>query len=53
MQRSRFTAELAEEAVEVEHWARQEGLDFYQTIFELVDFETMNQIAAYGGFPRR
>jgi stage V sporulation protein R len=29
------------------------GLDFYEVIFEVLDFETMNQIAAYGGFPVR
>ena len=29
------------------------GLDFFEVIFEVLDFETMNQIAAYGGFPVR
>jgi len=29
------------------------GLDFHEVVFEMVDFETMNQIAAYGGFPVR
>ncbi|MEO0632181.1 MAG: SpoVR family protein, partial [Planctomycetota bacterium] len=29
------------------------GLDFYETVFEVLDFDTMNQIAAYGGFPVR
>jgi stage V sporulation protein R len=29
------------------------GLDFYEVIFEVLDFETMNQIASYGGFPIR
>ena len=29
------------------------GLDFYETVFEVLDFKTINQIAAYGGFPVR
>ncbi len=29
------------------------GLDFYEVVFEVLDFDTMNQIAAYGGFPVR
>ena len=29
------------------------GLDFFEVVFEVLDFETMNQIAAYGGFPVR
>jgi len=33
--------------------AREAGLDFFDTIFEVVDFDTMNQIAAFGGFPTR
>ncbi len=33
--------------------AAAHGLDFYETHFEMVDFDTMQQIAAYGGFPQR
>ncbi|MDH5680302.1 MAG: SpoVR family protein [Spirochaetota bacterium] len=29
------------------------GLDFFDTIFELVDYNRMNEIASYGGFPTR
>ncbi len=29
------------------------GLDFFEVVFEVLDFETMNQIASYGGFPVR
>ena len=29
------------------------GLDFFETIFEMVTYEEMNRIAAYGGFPVR
>ena len=29
------------------------GLDFFETIFEMVDYKQMNEIASYGGFPTR
>jgi len=29
------------------------GLDPFETIFEVVDFDQMNEIASYGGFPNR
>jgi stage V sporulation protein R len=38
---------------EIEGYARDYGLDFYETIFEVVDAEDLNEIAAYGGFPTR
>ncbi len=38
---------------EIEARAREVGLDFFETIFEMVDFDQINQIAAYGGFPQR
>src|SRR5262249_29878317 len=38
---------------EIEGYAREYGLDFYETIFEVVDGEDLNEIAAYGGFPTR
>lgn len=48
-----FPAELEAQRRVIEERARQEGLDFFETIFELVDFDQMNQVAAYGGFPQR
>lgn len=33
--------------------AREYGLDFFEVVYEVLDFDTMNQIAAYGGFPIR
>jgi len=33
--------------------AKEAGLDFFETIFELVDYKQLNEIAAYGGFPTR
>jgi stage V sporulation protein R len=38
---------------EIEGYAREYGLDFYETVFELIDAEDLNEIAAYGGFPTR
>src|SRR4051812_1424035 len=36
---------------EIEAHARAYGLDFYETIFEVVDADDLNEIAAYGGVP--
>jgi stage V sporulation protein R len=38
---------------EIEGYARNYGLDFYETIFEVIDADDLNEIAAYGGFPTR
>src|SRR5437763_12341232 len=38
---------------EIEGYARGYGLDFYETIFEVLDGEDLNEVAAYGGFPTR
>ena len=38
---------------EIEAYARGYGLDFFETIFEVVDADDLNEIAAYGGFPTR
>ena len=37
----------------IEGHARDYGLDFFQQVFELVDYRQLNEIAAYGGFPVR
>ena len=29
------------------------GLDFFETVFEVVDYKKINELAAYGGFPTR
>jgi len=44
---------LARWAQKIEGIAASHGLDFYPVIFEMVDYETMNEVAAYGGFPTR
>ena len=38
---------------EIEGYAREFGLDFYETIFEVLGYDEINMVAAYGGFPNR
>jgi stage V sporulation protein R len=38
---------------EMEGYARGYGLDFFETRFELLGFDELNMVAAYGGFPTR
>ena len=38
---------------EIEGYARGYGLDFFTTIFEVLSYQEMNEVAAYGGFPVR
>ncbi len=45
--------ELRQAQLHLEEVARGYGLDFFPTIFEMVDYDQMNAIAAYGGFPKR
>jgi stage V sporulation protein R len=37
----------------IEGLAKAEGLDFFPTVFEILSYDQMNEIAAYGGFPNR
>jgi len=46
-------AELVEIQAKMEGHARDYGLDFFPTIFEMVDANQLSAIAAYGGFPTR
>lgn len=50
---SNLTPTLAAMQVEIEEHARRYGLDFFPTIFELIDADELNAIAARGGFPTR
>jgi len=45
--------QLAEMQVQIEEYARGYGLDFYPTIFEYINADRLNAIAAKGGFPVR
>jgi stage V sporulation protein R len=38
---------------EIEGYAREYGLDFYDVAFELLDYDQLNEVAAFGGFPTR
>ncbi|MEO7734956.1 MAG: SpoVR family protein [Kofleriaceae bacterium] len=38
---------------EVEGYAKGYGLDFFPILYEVLDYKTMNEVAAYGGFPTR
>jgi len=48
-----LTPELNYIREEIEGYARQYGLDFFEVIFEVLEFDEMNEIAAYGGYPTR
>ncbi len=48
-----LSPELLEHMQAIKAKAIEYGLDFYEVIFEVLDFDTMNQIASYGGFPIR
>ena len=49
----RFPAYLHDIQEEIEGYARRFGLDFFPIIYEVLDYKTMNEVAAYGGFPTR
>jgi stage V sporulation protein R len=38
---------------EIEGYARGYGLDFFEVVFEVLDYDELNMVAAYGGFPSR
>lgn len=38
---------------EIEKIAREYGLDFFDIIYEVVNYDTISKLAAYGGFPIR
>jgi len=49
----RFPAYLRDMQEELEGYARNFGLDFFPILYEVLDYKTMNEVAAYGGFPTR
>ncbi|MEZ4286607.1 MAG: SpoVR family protein [Polyangiales bacterium] len=51
--RTALPAYLVDEQRRIEKFATDVGLDFYPTIFEVLNYAQMNEIAAYGGFPTR
>ncbi len=48
-----ISPELEEWRQKIETWAKEYGLDFYKTHFEVLDWNQMNMVASYGGFPNR
>ena len=46
-------ADLHKLKKEIEGYARGFGLDFFDVIFEVLDWNQLNEVAAYGGFPNR
>jgi len=44
---------LRDEHAKVDAFARELGLDVFPVIFEILSYDQMNEIAAYGGFPVR
>src|SRR5436853_1053457 len=48
-----LTPELSKCRDEIREVARNYGLDFYEVIYELIDHDELNMVAAYGGFPVR
>lgn len=50
---TQLTPELNEVVASIKATSIESGLDFFETIFELVDYKQLNEIAAYGGFPTR
>jgi stage V sporulation protein R len=45
--------DLRDMQIETEAHARSYGLDFYDCIFEVCDYDEISEIAALGGFPNR
>ncbi len=53
MKESTLPAYLRREQDKIEKVAREEGLDFFPTVFEILSYDRLNEVAAYGGFPTR
>ena len=48
-----LTDQLRKIVEETEVKAKEIGLDFFTTVFELVDYKKLHEVAAYGGLPTR
>jgi stage V sporulation protein R len=48
-----LTHELQKEKLRIRAKAQELGLDFFETVFELVPAQQLNEVAARGGFPVR
>lgn len=48
-----LTADLRSLQEEIEAHARGYGLDFFEIVYEVLDWEEINEVAAFGGYPTR
>jgi stage V sporulation protein R len=48
-----ITGKLSDLQKEIEGYAIEYGLDFFPQVFEMCDYDTINILAAQGGFPSR
>ncbi len=53
MKNTRLPDHLARAQEEIENYAREYGLDFFPIIYEVLDYRTLYETAAFGGFPTR
>lgn len=53
MKRTSLSPELQEAWDKIDGYAKVYGLDYYPIIFEVLDYRTLYEIAAFGGFPIR
>ena len=51
--KTQIPAYLRDWQIKIEGHAREFGLDFFPTVFEVLSYNQMNEVAAYGGFPTR
>ena len=49
----KLSPELARWREVIEGHAKTMGLDFFETVFEVLDYGEMNEVASFGGFPTR
>ena len=49
----RLPIELIDLQQEVEGIAKEYGLDLFETFYEMLDYDEINMVASYGGFPSR
>jgi stage V sporulation protein R len=50
---TRLPPHLSDIQREIEGYAKAFGLDFYETIFEVLGYDEINMVAAYGGSSTR
>lgn len=50
---TQLTPELEAIRQQSEAYAKEYGLDYFPVIFEMLDWNQINMVAAYGGFPNR